>query len=147
MGFDSDFIKGWGRYLNAATPAEFAYSEAAAYAPTVTAITLGALPQNPDRAVALATYPVTDDPSLSDSIIGLQVLTRAPGPDPTAVADIRDAFFDVLHGLTDIDLPTGIHVVQCLHQSGGLLGRDEQQRWTRSDNYYVTVWRPSPNRT
>jgi hypothetical protein len=146
MGFDSDFAKGWARYLGT-NVAGLVYSETTPYAATDIGITLSVLPQDPNTAVAVATYPVSDSPTLSDSVIGLQILSRAPGPDSTAVSDLRSLIFDALHGLAGVALPTGVHVVQCLHQSGAPLGRDELQRWEWTDNYYVTVWRPSANRT
>lgn len=123
------------------------WSPTGTYTANQTGIVLMVIPQTPDSIIALSTYPVHSDPALSDSVIGLQVLTRAAGQDPRPGIDLADAIFDQLHGLHDTDLSTGVHVVQCLHQGGGSLGQDDLKRWSRSDNYYVTTHRPSLNRT
>ena len=122
------------------------WSDTGAYATDVTGITLQALPTGPDNAITLSTYPVTDDPTLSDSVTGLQVMTRTEGQDPRTTNDLADSVFDQIHGLHDVDLATGLRVVMCEHRSGVLLGQDDLLRWSRSDNYYVTTHRPSANR-
>lgn len=121
-------------------------SDGSAYLPTEKAIVIKLVPESPDAIFALSTYPVSDDPSLSDSVIGLQVLTRAGGQDPRVVDDYADAVFDQLHALHDVTLTTGVCIVECLHRSGSSLGQDDLKRWGNTDNYYATVWRPSPNR-
>lgn len=112
-------------------------------------ITIAGLPDAPDKAVALTYYTVTDDPSLSDSVAGVQVRCRG-GADPRDVLDVDDAVFDQLHGLTDADLgaaPNAVRVSEILRNSSVPLGRDSTGRWEHVSNYYVTVWRPSPHRT
>jgi hypothetical protein len=96
--------------------------------------------------MTLTPYPVSDDPTLADSVVGLQVMTRKAGADPRPTNDLADDAFDQLHGLHDVDLSTGIHVVSCVRRSGVMLGQDDLRRWLRSDNYYVTAYRPAPNR-
>ena len=144
MGFETNFLKGWATYL--ATAGVGVYSTTDPYQPTDVAITFTALPQDPDNAIALGMYTVSDDPTLSDSVLALQVYSRAAGPDPTAVEDIGAAVYEQLQGLSNITLATGVKVLQVVRQGGGSLGRDENQRWERSDNYYVTVHRPSLRR-
>jgi hypothetical protein len=90
---------------------------------------------------------VSDDPSLSDSVTGLQVVTRAAGQDPRPTDDLTDDVFDVLHGAHGVDLATGIRVVEALHRSGSTQGQDENGRWRFASNYYLTTHRPSPNRS
>lgn len=144
MSFTGNLLNGMAQLL--ATGGAGTYrSDGTAYLPGETAIVLGAMPQTPDRAIVLSDYPVTDDPSLSDSVIGLQVRTRG-GTDPHDVKAIAGAVFDLLHGATAYQAGT-VHVVQSLRQGGGPLGRDDSNRWEHSENYYLTVHRPSTHRT
>jgi hypothetical protein len=145
MGFTSDLTAGVAQLLAAANVAS--WSPSAAYASGVTGIVVGKMPPSPDAAVALMTYAVSDDPTLSDSVTGLQVMTRTGGADPTTTNDLSDAIFDQLHGLSGVTLSTGVRVVMCERRSGVSLGQDDLKRWVRSDNYYATCWRPSPHRT
>jgi hypothetical protein len=144
-GFQTNLSTGIAQLLAAAGVGTYR-SDGSSYLASEKAIVIKLVPESPDAIFALSTYPVSDDPSLSDSVIGLQVTTRAGGQDPRAVDDYADAAFDQLHGLHDATLATGVHVVECLHRSGSSLGQDDLKRWGRVDNYYVTVWRPSPNR-
>ena len=144
MGYQNDLLVGFAQLLAGASVG--VWSTGAAYGAGDTGITLQALPTSPDAAVALSTYPVTDDPTLSDSVTGLQVMTRTAGADPRTTNDLADSVFDELQGLSGFDLSTGLRVVFCEHRSGSLLGQDDLKRWSRSDNYYVTAHRPSPNR-
>jgi len=109
------------------------------------------MPQGPDRIIALTPYGVGDDPSLSDSVMGLQVRTRWGGANPTLVADLDDLIFDYLQTKTNWTVGSGaaaVTIVQCLRKSGPVsLGQDASLRWSLSSNYYLDVWRPSTNRT
>ena len=128
------------------------YSTSGAYTALQTGIVFGNVPQSPDRIITLTAYGVGgDDPTLSDTVTGLQVLTRWNGADKRPVDDLDDSIFDLLHGVTHLTVGTGgdaVHVVQCLRTSGpASLGMDENHRWVVSSNYLVTVHRPSPHRT
>jgi hypothetical protein len=120
------------------------------YATAETGIVLGYIPQSPDRIITLTTYGVADDPSLSDSVIGLQVRTRWGGQDPRLVQDLDDLIFTFLHGKRNWTVGSGataVTIVQCLSQSAVSLGQDANNRWSFSHNYYLDLWRPSTNRT
>jgi len=143
VSFTGDLLNGLAQVL--ADGGAGTYRAAGAYAAGETAIVFGAMPQTPDRAIVLTTYTVTDDASLSDSVIGLQVRCRG-GADPHDVEDVAGTVFGLLHGRTALQAGT-VHVVQALHQSGAPLGRDDSNRWERSENYYLTVHRPSTYRT
>lgn len=143
-GFQNQMLIGFAEFLQSAGIANYVTS--GIYTPNQIGITLRVMPSAPDAIVMLSTYSVTDDPSLSDSVLGLQVQVRMDGEDPRPTNDLADSVFNVLHGLHDVDLATSVHVVQCLRRSGVSLGLDELRRWMWSDNYYVTTWRPSPNR-
>lgn len=144
-GYQTNLLTGIAELLADASVGT--WNPTAAYAPTDKAIVLKVIPETPDTVIALTTYPVSSDPSLSDSVTGLQVLTRAAGQDPRTVDDLADLIFDQLQGLHDVTLGTGVRLVQCLHHGGGTLGEDDLHRWSRSDNYYITAHRPSLNRT
>lgn len=108
-----------------------------------TAIVIAALPPAPDRAVALAAYPVSDHVSQADVTVGVQVRVRA-GRDPREVQDLDDAVFEALHGLEELVLG-GVSVVQIYRRSSAALGqaRDPNELWERSSNYYVDAMRPT----
>jgi hypothetical protein len=144
MSFTGDLLNGVAAVLAGAGAGTYR-ADGSAYAAGETAIVFGAMPQTPDRAIVLSAYTVTDDASLSDSVIGLQVRCRG-GSDPHDVEAIAGAVFDQLHGRTAYQAGT-VRVVQSLRRSGTPLGRDDSNRWEHSDNYYLTVHRPSLHRT
>lgn len=143
--FDTAVLEGFAQLLEDAGAGT--WEPTGAYAAAVTGIILSTLPQSPDRVIVLASYGVTDDPSLSDSVVGLQVTTRWGGQDPRPTGVLAARVFDALHGLHGVDLSTGVHVTQCLRQSWTPLGTDANSRHRTSQNFYVTVHRPSLHRT
>lgn len=143
--FETAFLEGFARLLAAATVGTWRAN--GAYTAAETGIVLGVLPQSPDRVIALAAYGVDDDPSLSDSTIGLQVTTRWGGQDPRDVGRLTSRVFDALHGLHDHTLLTEVRVVQCLRRSWTSLGQDANARWRTVQNFYVDAHRPSAHRT
>src|SRR6185437_15571705 len=70
MSFSGDLLNGLAAFLAAAGAGTYR-SDGTAYTSGETAIVFAAMPQTPDRAIVLSAYPVTDDPSLSDSVIGM----------------------------------------------------------------------------
>lgn len=110
------------------------------------AIVMQTLPQEPDTAIALTTYTVSDDPTLSDSVYAVQAMMRGADSDPRPLNDLADSVFDALQNFTGT-LSTGICVQQMVRRSSALLGKDQTQRWLRSDNYYAQLWRPSTYRS
>lgn len=145
MSFTTDVLEGVAQWLSSAGIGT--WRSTGVYTADETGIVLRAQPQTPDRVLTLSTYSLSDDPSLSDSVVGLQVITRWGGGDPRPNDDLADQVFDLLHGATQVDLSTGLRVVQALHRSGTSLGQDANQRWRTSSNYALDVYRPSPNRT
>lgn len=144
MGFQADLCTGIAVLLS--TAGVGTWNPTAAYAATDTAICIRIMPASPDNIIMLTPYPVSDDYTLSDSVIGLQVRTRTGGEDPTTTDDLTDAVFDNLQGLYGITLSTGIRVQAVERRSSLPLGQDDLHRWVNSDNYYLTCWRPSPHR-
>lgn len=145
-GFQTDLLTGLAAYLQ--TAGIGTWSTSGAYTVGQTGIVLGTVPQAPDRVITLTAYSVRDNAALSDSVVGVQTRCRWAGQDPRPVDDLADRIFDLLHGMTHTTLSGGVHVVQCLRQSGPVsLGQDQNGRWSNSSNYYLTVHRPSANRT
>lgn len=145
--FDVAFLEGFAQLLAAGPSPVGTWKTSGSYSASETGIVVGGLPASPDRVIALLGYGVDDDPSLSDSIIGLQVLSRWGGQDPRATARLTGLVFNRLHGLHDVLLPSGVHVVQCVRSSWTSIGQDANSRYRTSQNFYVTVHRPSANRT
>lgn len=143
-GFESDLLEGIADLIAQAGIAT--WSPNAVYAAGQTGIVIDKVAQSPDRLVILSDYPVSDDPTLSDSVVGVQVRTRWAGQDPRPVKDLSGSIFDLLHGMPARTLSTGVRVTWCRRNSGASLGQDDSDRWARSDNYYFGVHRPSSNR-
>lgn len=95
-------------------------------------------------SVTLATYAVSDDPTLSDSVLGLQVTIRSR--DFGKVLDISADVFNRFHGRPRSMLGA-ITLVSASRQSATRLGQDGSNRLGRSENYYLTIHRPSTYRT
>lgn len=145
MGFGSKIIAGFAQLI--ADDGIGTWSPDARYDAAQTGIYDTVKPEGANKMITLGLYPVTEDPSLSDSVTGMQVWTRMPGGDPRAVRDLDEEIFYLIHGLTNVDLAGGVRLVQCLFQSGGSTGQDASKRWNWSSNYYLSLHRPSQNRT
>lgn len=146
MSWTGELLRGLADYL--ADGGVGVWQPSGAYpAATVGAIFLQDVPSSPHQLIVLTDYPVSDDPSLSDSTVGLQVRTRGLPGNPSSTDDLDDAVFDQLHGLHGVDLSTGLRVSQCFRRSGTRLGVDGNRRHERSSNYLVTAHRPSSHRT
>ena len=145
MGFESDLLTGIAQLL--ATAGLGTWRDTGIYTTAETGIVFDTVPQSPDRVITLTDYVVSDDPALSDSVIGVQVRTRWGGQDPRPVKDLDGGIFDALHGLEGVTLTGGVHIVSMFRRSGTSMGQDTNNRWGRSSNYYATVHRPSINRS
>lgn len=89
-------------------------------------------------------YTVDDSPSLSDSVVGIQITFwhRDRSKLKAAVSDT----FNLLHGRWG-GMIGGIALVSARRTSGTSLGQDSNDRQGRVENYYLTVHRPSTNRS
>lgn len=143
MGFTEDLLVGVAQLLAAREVA--VWKPVDPYNDDEVGIVLGVPTQSPRSLVALAAYSNVDDPALSDSTVGVQVRVRGPGANPTPADDLADAVFDELQGYRG-DLPNGIHVVYGKRTSTYPLGLDGNGRQERTDNYDLTVHRPSAHR-
>lgn len=144
MGYTRDALDGLATLLAGAGAG--VYRDSGAYAAGEVGIVVGLVPQSPDRVVCLIPYPLTDDPTLSNSVMGLQVRTRSHTPDARIAFDQADAVFDALQGLGDVDLAPGVRLHIATRTSGVPLGEDAQGRAEWSDNYQLTLDRPSAHR-
>lgn len=109
-------------------------------------IFIKAAPAMPDSIITLTPYVVSDDGTLNDSVLGVQIRFRGT-TDPRAVEDVADAVFDRLHGAGSVALSPTAWLVHAARMSGTPLGPDGNGRHERTDNYYLTVNRPSLYRT
>lgn len=144
MGFETDLLTGIAQLL--ATTSLGVWRATGIYTAAETGIVFDTVPATPDRVITLSDYTVSDDPTLSDSVIGVQVRTRWGGQDPRPVKDLDGGIFNALHGLEGVTLTGGVRVVSMFRRSGTSLGQDANNRWGRSSNFYATVHRPSTNR-
>lgn len=95
------------------------------------------------NSVTLIDYPVSDDPSLSDSVIGVQVTIWHRDRDKlrTIVSDV----FNTMQGRWGGSMGN-VRLVQAARRSGANLGQDGNGRVGRTENYYLTVHRLSAHR-
>lgn len=118
-----------------------------AYADGEQGIVVGTVPQSPDAVICLIPYPLTDDPTLSDSVLGLQVRVRGATTDPRPVLDTLDAVFDLLQGHRPVDLAGTARLLIAERQTGTPLGEDSHGRFEAADSYQLTLHRPSLHRS
>ncbi|MGW4639552.1 minor capsid protein [Sphaerisporangium sp. NPDC004334] len=145
-GWTRGLLTGLAQLLAGAGVGE--WNEAGAYDAGALVLTIGGLPASADRAITLAVYGLGqrgDDVDQADSSVSVQVRMRG-GTDPREVDDVADAVFDVLHGLADRVLATGVLVLLCRRLVVAPMGRDASGRWERADSYDVIAHRPSPHR-
>ena len=145
MGFETDLTNGFAVLLSTAGIGQWR-PDGTAYTGILPAITVRKMPEAPNAAITLSTFDVSNEPALSVSVIGLQIMTRAAGADPRGTDDLSAAIFDQLHGRTRFALSTGVQVTSVYRKSSISLGEDDVLRWTTSSNYYVEVWRPGTYR-
>ena len=110
------------------------------------AIHLITLPEQPEHVICLTDYPVTDDPGMTEAIVGVQVRTRG-GRAPFTASQYRDGVYEQLHGRTHLVLGAvtayPVIVAHIYRQSATPIGPDSQGRQERVENYYVHVNRSS----
>jgi hypothetical protein len=145
MGFTRDVLHGVALILSGAGVGT--YRESGAYLDTETGIVIGKVPQTPAAIIALNPYPLTDDATLSDSVLGMQVRCRVDGQDPRDVTDLTDAVFDVLQAHPSTDLSPTARLLIAERTSGVPLGEDSNGRPEWADSYQLQLHRPSRHRT
>lgn len=149
-GWTTRLLTGLAEHLAAAGIADWDPNGTYPAAPPRPVIVFRALPDKPDRVIALAMYGDVDldDAGLNDVVAAVQVRTRGT-TDPRDADDIADAVWELLHGAEMLRLGTGPDTVATTlirRRSSALLGQDAAGRWERTDNYYVAAARPNAHR-
>lgn len=143
--FLRDFLHGWAQLLADAEigltwpPPDGVY--------TVGDVGIGMLtfPTLLDKAIALTPIPLTDDATLTQSLINLQVKSRAV--DRFECMALDDAVANQIVGLFPVKLSTGIHIVSMDDRTSTPLGQDDKDRFLWSSNFPMTAHRPSGYRS
>lgn len=149
MGWTDDLLTGVAEHLAAHGVAR--WQPSGAYDPAgLPPITLRALPDQPDLAIALGDYTEvdTEDAGLSDVTVGVQIRSRGTA-DPATVEGLADQVWELLHGARMVALgsaPRLVHTSLIYRRSTALLGTDRTGRFERACNYYVTASRPNVHR-
>lgn len=144
-GWTSRLLTGLAELL--ATGGAGTWRASGAYTAAETAIVIRAIPQDPDRIITLAAYPIGSDlPGMADHTVGVQVRCRGVPDDPRDVEDLADTVFELLDSYGRGTVGT-IPVVDIVRRSYTSLGQDVNRRWETSSNYYVEAMRPTTNRT
>jgi hypothetical protein len=144
MGFTTEVLSGVAQLLAGNGVAEWKPPGTDPYLLDEAGIVLGVPTQQPAALIALAVYRTDDDPSLSDSVVGLQVRVRGRDADPRDADALADGVFDTLHGYRGY--AGSVRIVYARRVSTLPLGVDDNGRHERTDNYDLTVHRPSPHR-
>jgi hypothetical protein len=143
MGFTGDLMGGLAALL--AARGVGTYNPSGAYTAAQTGIVHDVVPSSPDRVIVLTPYSPTDDPTLSDSVVRVQVRVRGTR-DPRTAYDLDDAAFQVLHNLPRQTIG-GAVVTGGWRRSGAYIGPDSNGRHERTSNYEFQVHRPTEHRT
>lgn len=122
------------------------YQPNGTYHPDEVGIAIGVMPTTPPSVLVLTPYPLADDVDQADSVLGLQIRARSPGPDPRPALDLLDAVFDELHGASHLNL--GGAVVHLAQRTASVpLGRDQSGRYEHADTYQLTAHRATQHRS
>ena len=143
-GFTSRLLVGLAEHLRDAGIG--AWRSTGTYTSGETGILIRAIPQDPDRIITLAAYPIgTALQGMADHQLGIQLRLRGT-TDPRVCEDLADTVFDELDSLAGVSWG-GIPIVQVWRQSHASLGQDGNGRWEASHNYAVHAMRPTSNNT
>lgn len=109
----------------------------ARFDPATFSVAAGALNPAPDLGAALSLSIVSDDQRQPLRAYMLQVRTRG-SIDARSVNDVAETIADTLHGMRAV--PAGQSIIAMVHRTSSVgLGRDDQRRWQRSDNFLIEV--------
>lgn len=111
-------------------------------APGDVGIYLDIWPEDVD-SVTLTSYSVADDPSLSNSTVGVQVIVWTE--DRNRGRDILADIFDTMQGRWGGTMGN-VRINTVGRRSGANLGQNNSGRIGRSENYYIQAHRPSGHR-
>jgi len=144
MAWTENLITGLAQYLAAGGVG--VWRPTGVYTAGEVAIVYRAIPQTPDQVITLAAYPIgSTNPGLADHDTAVQVRIRGTA-DPLVCDALADAVFDLLDSATGLSFG-GVRVPQMWRQSYTSLGQDTNNRWERSENYYLQTMRPTVHNT
>lgn len=140
MSTDLDLAEGIAQMLNDAGLGTYDPTNTAVL--TGTAIVIGDLPDAPASAIGLSPYPVSDNASLPEAVVGVQIMVRGTALDLRPVLIACDAILDLLQADSAFAL-NGHPVANIWRQNSTPPGRDALGRYYRADSYYLSVTRPN----
>lgn len=147
MGIQTDLVAGLGALL--ADEGAITWDDTGAV-PTGSVPPPGyhqAYPETPDVAAAFTTYAAGgDEPTLSGTVLMLQVRSRSSRTDLTSGDDLDDAIAQALLGRYPTTLDNGVRISTLVRVSGTPIGRDSVGRMERTTNYRLLVHDPGPYR-
>lgn len=143
MSFTADLFDGMAAVIDSVSAAT--YRATGTYQFGEIPILHKTVPEKPDQCLALTFYSVADGEELDVDVVGMQLRTRSAVGSPDCDS-LLDDIFAALHGATRLEV-NGIHVNLIERNSSLLLGLDQNQRHERSDNYYLTLQRPTQHRS
>lgn len=144
MSWTPDLLTGIAETLAAAGAGTWR-PDGSAYTTAETAIAFYAHAPGPDKQIILSVYDQPDQDGIGDVTVALQVRVRGD-KDPRTADGLDDACIQALDGLSHTTFGS-VRVYQINRQSGALLGRDENDRWERSSNFYIQARRQTALRT
>lgn len=134
MGWTTNLTLGLAEHI--AQLGHGVWSPTGVFADSDTAITVKLMPDRPDRCITIAPYPIGSDDTAT-LVQGMQVRCRAPGM-PTDVDDLADALYNDLHSVEGLVL-RGVRVNHIYRRSHTPFGRDDNNRWVTSSNFYLAT--------
>lgn len=144
MTWTVDLLTGIAETLAAAGAGTWR-SDGTAYLTSEVAIAFYAHAPGPDRQIVLSVYDQPDQDGIGDVTVAFQVRVRGT-KDPRVADALDDACIDALDGLQHTTFGAA-RVYQINRQSGAVLGRDDNDRWERTSNFYIQARRQTALRT
>ena len=137
MSDTSDLLEGIARMI-ATAGIGVSYNKDGWYVGSTTGVYMKTTPDKPDRAVVLNSVNQGDDITMPLGEVMVQVKGRGAANRPLDVDDLLDDIFAILHGTTGLAFG-GIIVIQMNRRVSVPMGRDDNNRWSRIDQYYLDV--------
>lgn len=139
---ERDLVTGLAGLLAAAGVATYAPTGVYTSSVALPAVVIGRMPEAPDRCIAFNVYAAVDEQLQNLTTYRVQVRIRGGVNDALDPADIAGSVFDVLHGITHVDLGS-VHVATSRRLMVAPLGVDDSDRTERADSYELDVNTPT----
>ena len=144
MGTTNDLCRGLAQLINDLGIGVYRIGTAV-YQPGEVGVVIGLPTTTPPALIALLDYDTRDDPTSSDTVQSIQIRFRSAGGTADQANDLADAVFNALQGMWGQTVG-GVKVITAERSSSLPLGTDNSGRYERSDNYDLTIHRPSTHR-